>query len=28
MGVGIGAGAAGSAGGSKLIELVGGDENA
>lgn len=28
MGVGIGAGAVGSAGGSKLIELVGGDENA
>lgn len=28
MGVGIGAGAAGSAGGSKLIELVGGDKNA
>ena len=28
MGVGIGAGAVGSAGGSKLIELAGGDENA
>jgi hypothetical protein len=28
MGVGVGAGAAGSAGGSKLVELVGGDENA
>lgn len=28
MGVGVGAGAAGSAGGSKLIELIGGDENA
>jgi hypothetical protein len=27
-GVGIGAGAAGAAGGSKLVELVGGDENA
>jgi hypothetical protein len=27
-GVGIGAGAAGAAGGSKLVELAGGDENA